>query len=110
MNPYIWFQHKVLQLNKNFRGDFLKILESNTIVLVLSFLLLGTTAFNIFLQGEISSELSGIYGLNFDRIFIVKGDIMTMANLDDKERIKRYTNENWKKLIEFLKNEIENKK
>ncbi|AJF59644.1 MAG: hypothetical protein QT03_C0001G0135 [archaeon GW2011_AR10] len=58
MNPYIWFQHKVLQLNKNFRGDFLKILESNTIVLVLSFLLLGTTAFNIFLQGEISSELS----------------------------------------------------
>ena len=66
--------------------------------------------FESFTEGEISSELSGIYGLNFDRIFIVKGDIMTMANLDDKERIKRYTNENWKKLIEFLKNEIENKK
>ena len=62
------------------------------------------TTFTTYTYGKISTEISGENGWNFDRIFIVEGDIKTIANYDDIERAKKYSHDNWKSLLEYLKN------
>ncbi|MBR6504625.1 MAG: non-canonical purine NTP pyrophosphatase [Clostridia bacterium] len=62
------------------------------------------TTFTTYTYGNISTELSGENGWNFDRIFIVDGDENTIANYDDIERAKKYSHDNWKNLLEYLKN------
>lgn len=59
--------------------------------------------FTTFTYGTISLNLSGDNGYNFDRIFICNGDIKTMANYSDNERVKKYSNDNWKQLVKYLK-------
>lgn len=59
--------------------------------------------FTTYTYGTISNQISGDKGYNFDKIFICDGDNKTMANYDDSERIKKYSNENWKNLVEYLK-------
>lgn len=60
--------------------------------------------FETFTYGKISNKTNGSFGWNFDRMFIKNGDTKTMAHYDDKNRIKKYSNKNWKKLVYFLKN------
>lgn len=61
--------------------------------------------FETYTHGFIAQEESGGYGMEFDKIFICKDDKDTMANYMDSERIRKYSHENWGKLIEFLDNE-----
>jgi XTP/dITP diphosphohydrolase len=58
--------------------------------------------FSTFTYGNIALRAKGKYGWNFDRIFITNGDNQTMANFPDKERIAKYSNKNWKKLLKLL--------
>ncbi len=58
--------------------------------------------FESYTNGRIAIEAKGEHGWNFDRFFICDGDEETMACFDDEERIKKYNNANWKKLIEHL--------
>ena len=60
--------------------------------------------FTTYTYGNISYELSGIEGYNFDRIFICEGDEVTMANFTQNERASKYSNSNWKSLVKLLKN------
>lgn len=59
--------------------------------------------FDSYTHGRIAVKADGEYGWNFDRFFIRDGDEKTMACFADDERIKRYDNSNWKKLIKYLK-------
>ena len=61
-----------------------------------------TVVFSSYTHGHISLRASGKLGWNFDRIFIANKDNKTMAHFQDKERISRYSNKNWKDLIAFL--------
>lgn len=58
--------------------------------------------FTTYTYGQISTELSGSYGYNFDRIFILNGDYETIANFNQEQRSKKYSHENWEKLIDYL--------
>lgn len=58
--------------------------------------------FSTFTFGNISLRTSGEFGWNFDRIFIVEGDVKTMANFSDEKRIAKYSNKNWINLVAFL--------
>jgi XTP/dITP diphosphohydrolase len=58
--------------------------------------------FSALTRGHISLRASGKLGWNFDRIFIADGDTKTMAHFDDEERVSKYNNENWKRLILYL--------
>ncbi len=60
-------------------------------------------AFETYTYGTIAKEMSGSFGLNFDRIFISKKDDKPMAHYDDNERIAKYSVENWIKLSDYLK-------
>lgn len=60
--------------------------------------------FITYTYGTISDEISGTKGYNFDRIFICEGDNKTIANYEQEIRAEKYSHENWKKLIEYLKN------
>ena len=60
-------------------------------------------AFTTYTYGRISEKLSGEKGYNFDRIFICDKDDKTMANYEQEERAQKYSNENWKKLVKYLK-------
>lgn len=53
--------------------------------------------------GSISEILSGNEGYNFDRIFICDGDDKTIGNYDQKQRAEKYSNDNWKSLVKYLK-------
>lgn len=68
--------------------------------------------FTTFTRGTISQEISGNNGWNFDRIFILDGDKLTMANYSDVERAQKYSHENWIKLAEYIrsKNQLEPEK
>lgn len=59
--------------------------------------------FTTFTNGTISNELSGEKGYNFDRIFIIDGDNQTIANYKQSERAQKYSNDNWKNLVKYLK-------
>lgn len=59
--------------------------------------------FTTYTYGKISEVLSGSEGYNFDRLFICDGDNLTMANYNQDERAKKYSNENWKNLVKYLK-------
>lgn len=59
--------------------------------------------FTTFTRGVISEELSGDKGYNYDRIFICDGDDKTMANYEQSERAEKYSNDNWKSLVKYLK-------
>ena len=59
--------------------------------------------FTTYTYGSLSEELSGNKGYNFDRIFICDGDDKTIANYDQNERAEKYSNENWKSLVKYLK-------
>lgn len=59
--------------------------------------------FTTYTYGTISLYVDGNYGYNFDRIFICDGDTQTMANFQQEQRIKKYSNDNWIKLYEYLK-------
>lgn len=65
--------------------------------------------FTTYTGGTISKEVSGKDGWNFDRIFILNGDNLTMANYSDVERAQKYSHENWTKLVEYIrsKNQLE---
>ena len=65
--------------------------------------------FTTYTRGSISQEISGKEGWNFDRIFMLEGDKLTMANYSDVERAKKYSHENWIKLTEYIrrKNQFE---
>lgn len=67
-----------------------------------------TIIFSSYTYGHISKKSSGKYGLNFDRIFIANGDSKTMAHFIDEERIKRYSNKNWIRLVSFLVKKFKN--
>lgn len=58
--------------------------------------------FTTYTYGNISEELSGDKGYNFDRIFICDGDDKTIANYNQKQRAEKYNNNNWKNLIKYL--------
>lgn len=60
-------------------------------------------AFTTYTYGKLSTELSGSEGYNFDRIFICDGDVKTMANFNQKQRAEKYSNNNWKELLKYLK-------
>ena len=59
--------------------------------------------FTTYTYGTISKVLSGDKGYNFDRIFICNGDSKTIGNYDLEERAKKYSNDNWKSLVKYLK-------
>ena len=59
--------------------------------------------FTTYTYGTISNMLSGDKGYNFDRIFICNGDSKTIGNYDLEERAKKYSNDNWKSLVKYLK-------
>ena len=59
--------------------------------------------FTTYTYGTISKMLSGDKGYNFDRIFICNGDSKTIGNYDLEERAKKYSNDNWKSLVKYLK-------
>lgn len=59
--------------------------------------------FTTYTYGQISKHLSGTEGYNFDRIFICDGDTLTMANYDQQTRVSKYSNNNWKSLVKYLK-------
>ena len=59
--------------------------------------------FTTYTYGRLSEELSGSKGYNFDRIFICDGDDKTIANYEQEERAKKYSNDNWKNLALYLK-------
>ncbi len=59
--------------------------------------------FTTYTYGTLSTELSGAEGYNYDRIFICDGDDKTIANFSQKERAKKYSNENWQDLVKHLR-------
>lgn len=63
--------------------------------------------FVTYTYGYISVELSGNKGYNFDRIFICDGDTKTIAHYDQKQRALKYSNNNWKELIKYIKKEFD---
>ena len=54
-------------------------------------------------EGIIATDKSGGYGWSYDRIFIPKGQTLTLANFDDDQRIKMWSNEGYTKLAAYLK-------
>ena len=59
--------------------------------------------FTTYTYGKLSEELSGNKGYNFDRIFICNGDDKTIGNYDQEQRAEKYSNDNWKNLVKYLK-------
>lgn len=54
-------------------------------------------------KGVISKKKEGNFGWGLDKIFIINGDNNIMAMYPDKERIKLFNNNHWKKLANFLR-------
>ncbi|MDD4298497.1 MAG: non-canonical purine NTP pyrophosphatase [Bacilli bacterium] len=54
-------------------------------------------------EGIIATDKSGDYGWSYDKIFIPKGHTLTLANFDDDQRIKMWSNEGYTKLAAYLK-------
>lgn len=59
--------------------------------------------FTTYTYGTLSEVLSEDKGYNFDRIFICNGDDKTIGNYKQNERAKKYSNDNWKSLVKYLK-------
>lgn len=59
--------------------------------------------FTTYTYGTLSKVLSGNKGYNFDRIFICNGDDKTIGNYDQEQRAEKYSNDNWKSLVKYLK-------
>lgn len=55
-------------------------------------------------KGTIAYEKSGKFGWSYDFIFIPDGKDKTLANFDDEERFKLWSDEGYLKLAEYLKN------
>lgn len=53
-------------------------------------------------EGYIASEASGKYGWGYDRIFVPKGEQLTLANFDDDVRWKFWKEDAYKNLAEYL--------
>ena len=54
--------------------------------------------------GEISKNEKGEFGWSYDKIFIPKGQVKTLAELDDEDRWKFWSDEAYLKLKDFLLN------
>jgi len=52
--------------------------------------------------GTVAKEMSGTFGLNFDRIFILDGDSEPMAHYKDDERIAKYSIAHWQQLANYI--------
>ena len=59
--------------------------------------------------GEISKVEKGDYGWSYDKIFIPKGQTKTLAEFDDQNRWKFWSNEAYLKLKDYLLNNIADK-
>ena len=55
-------------------------------------------------EGEISLEKRGEFGWSYDRIFIPKGETKTLAQFNDDERWKFWTDDAYLQLRAFLEN------
>ena len=55
-------------------------------------------------EGEIALEKRGEFGWSYDRIFVPKGEIKTLAEFSDDERWKFWSDEAYIHLKEFLEN------
>lgn len=55
-------------------------------------------------SGRLDTKKSGEYGWSWDRIFIPEGKTVTMANFNDDERAKLWSEEGYKDLAEYLNN------
>lgn len=53
-------------------------------------------------EGTIDTKKSGEYGWSWDRIFIPKGQKVSMANFNDDDRAKLWSEEGYVKLAEYL--------
>lgn len=53
-------------------------------------------------EGVLDTKKSCTYGWSWDRIFIPNGQTKSMANFDDDERFKLWSDEGYKKLAEYL--------
>ncbi len=53
-------------------------------------------------EGMIDTKKSGEYGWSWDKIFIPKGEKLTLANFNDDERAKFWLEEGYKELAEYL--------
>lgn len=56
-------------------------------------------------EGEISLEKRGEFGWSYDRIFIPKGETKTLAQFNDDERWKFWTDDAYLQLRAFLQND-----
>lgn len=52
--------------------------------------------------GDISEKTKGEFGWSYDKIFVPKGQSKTLAELEDEERWKFWSNEAYLKLKDFL--------
>jgi len=59
-------------------------------------------AFKCITRGYISKEIKGKYGWSFDKIFICQGYKKTLAEFEDKERVKLWDSSGYKKLSDFI--------
>lgn len=61
-----------------------------------------TVVFSSKTWGVLTKEKSGKYGWSWDRIFIPDGQKLTMANFDDDDRVKLWSEECYKELAKYL--------
>lgn len=65
-----------------------------------------TIVFSSKTEGTIDTKKSGQYGWSWDRIFIPNGQTVPMANFNDEDRAKFWSDEAYKKLAEYLNNSL----
>ena len=53
-------------------------------------------------EGTIDTKKSGKYGWSWDRIFIPKGQEVSMANFNDDDRAKLWSDDGYKELAKYL--------